>query len=217
MFAAGPVIGVRAAHQVSYLVIASPVGAYFKGGVAPVSIWVDQVYHRAGPGGTGAAKCGGNYAASLVSQEAAYEHGCEQVLFLDAATSTTLEELGGMNVMAVLASGEVVTPPTSGTILEGVTRDSLLQLARDAGRDVVERPIALTEILEGARSGAVAEVFACGTAAVVTPVGRLAGEDFDVRVGDGSPGELTMALHDELTGIQYGRREDRHGWTHRLA
>jgi branched-chain amino acid aminotransferase len=216
MFAAEPFIGVRAAHEVSYLVIASPVGAYFRGGVAPVSIWVDQHWHRAGTGGTGAAKCGGNYAGSLVSQEQAYQHGCEQVLFLDDATSTTLEELGGMNVVVVMADGQVVTPPTSGTILEGVTRGSLLQLARDRGREVVERPIALAEVLGGIKTGAVAEVFACGTAAVVTPVGRLAGEDFDQVVGDGTPGELTMDLYDELTGIQYGRREDRHGWTHRL-
>ncbi|MDR0626326.1 MAG: branched-chain amino acid aminotransferase [Bifidobacteriaceae bacterium] len=217
MFAAEPFIGVRPSHLVSYLVIASPVGAYFKGGVAPVSIWVDQEHHRAGPGGTGAAKCGGNYAASLVSQELAYAHGCEQVLFLDAATSSRIEELGGMNVMVVMADGSVVTPPTSGTILEGVTRSSLLQLVRDRGLSVAERPIGLEELLSGLRSGAVAEVFACGTAAVVTPVGRLAGRDFDVSVGDGSPGALTMSLYEELTGIQYGRREDKHGWTHRLA
>ncbi|MDR2566893.1 MAG: branched-chain amino acid aminotransferase [Bifidobacteriaceae bacterium] len=217
MFASEAFIGVRASHHVSYLVIASPVGAYFKRGVAPVSIWVDQTYHRAGPGGTGAAKCGGNYAASLVSQEVAYSHGCEQVLFLDAATSTRLEELGGMNVALVTADGSVVTPPTSGTILEGVTRSSLLQLVRDRGIGVTERPVELAEVLAGVKSGAVAEVFACGTAAVVTPVGRLAGEDFDVAVGDGQPGALTMSLYEELTGIQYGRREDRHNWTHRLV
>ncbi|MDR3107493.1 MAG: branched-chain amino acid aminotransferase [Bifidobacteriaceae bacterium] len=216
MFASEPFIGVRASHEVSYLVIASPVGAYFKGGVAPVSIWVDQDYHRAGPGGTGAAKCGGNYAASLVSQETAYSHGCEQVLFLDAATSTHLEELGGMNVVVVMADGSVVTPPTSGTILEGVTRSSLLQLVRDRGLAVTERPVELADLLTGLRSGAVAEVFACGTAAVVTPVGRLAGADFDVTVGDGHPGALTMSLYEELTGIQYGRVKDRHDWTHRL-
>ncbi|MDR1186157.1 MAG: branched-chain amino acid aminotransferase [Bifidobacteriaceae bacterium] len=217
MFASESFIGVRASHEVSYLVIASPVGAYFKGGVAPVSIWVDQRYHRAGPGGTGAAKCGGNYAASLVSQDLAYAHGCEQVLFLDAATSTYVEELGGMNVMVVTAEGSVATPPTSGTILEGVTRSSLLQLVRDRGLTVDERPVSLDEVLGGIKSGEVAEVFACGTAAVVTPVGRLAGEDFDVTVGDGSPGSLTMSLYEELTGIQYGRREDKHGWTHRLV
>ncbi|MDR2373764.1 MAG: branched-chain amino acid aminotransferase [Bifidobacteriaceae bacterium] len=217
MFASESFVGVRASHEVSYLVIASPVGAYFKGGLAPVSIWVDQRHHRAGPGGTGAAKCGGNYAASLVSQEQAYAHGCEQVLFLDAVAATHLEELGGMNVVVVMADGSVATPPTSGTILEGVTRSSLLQLVRDRGLEVVERPVELAELLAGLRSGAVAEVFACGTAAVVTPVGRLAGEDFDVAVGDGRPGELTMSLYDELTGIQYGRLEDRHGWTQRLV
>ncbi|MDR1442471.1 MAG: branched-chain amino acid aminotransferase [Bifidobacteriaceae bacterium] len=217
MFASESFIGVRAAHEVSYLVIASPVGAYFKGGVAPVSIWVDQRHHRAGPGGTGSAKCGGNYAGSLVSQELAYAHGCEQVLFLDALTSSNLEELGGMNVVVVMADGSVVTPPTSGTILEGVTRSSLLQLIRDRDLEVDERPVELAELLAGIKSGQVAEVFACGTAAVVTPVGWLAGEDFEVAVGDSQPGALTMSLYEELTGIQYGLREDKHGWTHRLV
>ncbi|MDR2114064.1 MAG: branched-chain amino acid aminotransferase [Bifidobacteriaceae bacterium] len=217
MFAAEPFIGVRSAHQVRYLLIASPVGAYFKGGVAPISIWVDQEYHRAGAGGTGFAKCGGNYAGSLVSQELAYQHGCEQVLFLDAATSTHLEELGGMNVALVQADGTLVTPPTSGTILEGITRDSLLQLARDQGRQVEERPVTLEELLTGLQSGSIAEVFACGTAAVVTPVGRLAGKDFDVTVADGAPGPVTLSLYQELTGIQYGLVEDRHGWVHRLV
>jgi branched-chain amino acid aminotransferase len=217
MFASEAFVGVRASHEVSYLVIASPVGAYFKGGVAPVSIWVDEQHHRAGAGGTGAAKCGGNYAASLVSQEAAYQHGCEQVLFLDAATSSNIEELGGMNVMVVMDDGSVHTPPTSGTILEGVTRASLLQLIRDRGLEVVVRPIGLASLLEDIEAGRATEVFACGTAAVLTPVGRLAGEEFDVTVGGGSSGELTLSLYEELTGIQYGRREDRHGWTHRLA
>jgi branched-chain amino acid aminotransferase len=217
MFGSEAFIGVRAAHQVEYLVIASPVGAYFKGGVGPVSIWVDSVYHRAGVGGTGAAKCGGNYAGSLLSQEQAYAHGCEQVMFLDAATSTHLEELGGMNVIAITAEGQVVTPPVSGTILEGVTRGSILQLVRDRGMEVSERPVSLEWLLQGVKDGSIAEVFACGTAAVITPVGRLAGEGFDVTVAGGQPGELTLSLYRELTDIQYGRGEDKHGWTYRLV
>ncbi|MDR3202461.1 MAG: branched-chain amino acid aminotransferase [Bifidobacteriaceae bacterium] len=217
MFAAEPFIGVRPSRLVEYLVIASPVGSYFKGGLAPVSIWVDTETRRAGPGGTGAAKCGGNYAASMAAQESAYAHGCEQVLFLDAVTGQRLEELGGMNIAVVFGDSTVATPPVSGTILEGVTRSSILQLLRDRGIEVQERPVTLAELLEGVRSGAVSEVFACGTAAVMTPVGRLAGEGFEAVVGDGGAGALTMSVRQELTDIQYGRIEDRHGWTTRLV
>ncbi len=217
MFASENFIGVRASQEVEYLVIASPVGAYFTGGVRPVSIWVEREYHRAGPGGTGAAKCGGNYAASLLPQTAAYDHGCDQVCFLDARTETYLEELGGMNVMVVDADGTVRTPETSGAILEGVTRSAILALLADAGHDVREEPVALSDLLAGIRSGAVAEVFACGTAAVMTPIGRLVGDDFDVTVNGGEAGPVTMAIRGELTDIQYGRRPDRHGWMHRLV
>ncbi|MCL1898610.1 MAG: branched-chain amino acid aminotransferase [Micrococcales bacterium] len=217
MFASEAFVGVRPARQVSFLVIASPVGRYFTGGPAPVAIWVDTEHSRAAPGGTGAAKGGGNYAGSLLSQVQAYEHGCQQVLFLDAATSTHLEELGGMNVFVVTADGEALTPPTGGTILEGVTRASVMQLVRDRGQSVVERPIALSWLLDALASGEVTEVFACGTAAVITPVGRLVGNGFDVTVADGAAGALTMSLLDELTGIQFGRLADKHGWTHRLA
>ncbi|MBU4337094.1 MAG: branched-chain-amino-acid transaminase, partial [Actinobacteria bacterium] len=217
MYASESFLGVRASQEVEYLVIASPVGPYFAKGVQPVSIWVAQDYHRAGPGGTGAAKCGGNYAASLLPQTEAYAKGCEQVCFLDAATNTYLEELGGMNVMVVDADGSVRTPPTSGDILEGVTRSSILQLLTDAGHEVREEPIALADLLAQIGSGQVAEVFACGTAAVMTPIGRLAGADFDVTVNGGQAGPVTMAIRTELTDIQYGRRPDRHGWLHRLA
>lgn len=217
MYASESFLGVRASQEVEYLVIASPVGPYFAKGVQPVSIWVAQDYHRAGPGGTGAAKCGGNYAASLLPQTEAYAKGCEQVCFLDAATNTYLEELGGMNVMVVDADGSVRTPPTSGDILEGVTRSSILQLLADAGHEVSEEPIALADLLAQIASGRVAEVFACGTAAVMTPIGRLAGADFDVTVNGGQAGPVTMAIRGELTDIQYGRRPDRHGWLHRLV
>ncbi|MCF4121805.1 branched-chain amino acid aminotransferase [Antribacter sp. KLBMP9083] len=217
MYASEPFLGVRPSAEVEYLVIASPVGPYFAGGVKPVSIWVAEDYHRAGPGGTGAAKCGGNYAASLLPQVEAQKNGFDQVCFLDAVEDKYLEELGGMNVFVVKADGSVHTPELTGSILEGVTRSSILQLVADRGHEVVERRIPLAELVKGLASGEVAEVFACGTAAVVTPVGRLAGSTFDHAVGGGGAGELTMAVRAELTDIQYGRAADRHGWMRRLA
>lgn len=217
MYASEPFLGVRASLEAEYLVIASPVGSYFAGGVRPVSIWVAEDYHRAGPGGTGNAKCGGNYAASLLPQQEAYAKGCEQVCFLDGATNTLLEELGGMNVFLVRADGTVVTPRLTGTILEGVTRSSILTLLSEQGHAIEERDIPLTELLAGLADGSIAEVFACGTAAVVTPIGRLAGEGFDQTVGDGSAGTTTMSIRRQLTDIQYGRAADPHGWMHRLV
>jgi branched-chain amino acid aminotransferase len=217
MFASESFLGVRPAAEVEYLVIASPVGPYFAGGVKPVSIWVAEDYHRSGPGGTGDAKCGGNYAASLLPQMIAQEQGFDQVCFLDATSDTYLEELGGMNVFVVMADGAVHTPELTGSILEGVTRSSILRLAADHGRDVVERRIPLAEVAAGLADGSVREIFACGTAAVITPVGRLAGDSFDHQVSGGEPGELTMAIRAELTDIQYGRAADRHGWMRRLA
>jgi branched-chain amino acid aminotransferase len=217
MFASEAFLGVRPARSVDYLLIAGPVGPYFAGGVKPVSIWVSQNYNRAGPGGTGAAKCGGNYAASLLPQVEAYDRGCEQVCFLDAATRTQLEELGGMNVFVVHADGSVSTPRLTGSILEGVTRSSVIQLLRDAGHEVDERDIALTEALAGLKDGSINEVFACGTAAVVTPVGRLAGAEFDLTVADGDAGKITMDVREQLMDIQYGRATDRYGWTRRIV
>ncbi|MBD5787761.1 branched-chain amino acid aminotransferase [Cellulosimicrobium terreum] len=217
MYASEAFLGVRPSAEAEYLVIASPVGPYFSGGVQPVSIWVDREYSRAGAGGTGAAKCGGNYASSLLPQVVAQQNGCEQVCFLDSGTQTFLEELGGMNVFVVRADGSVETPELSGSILEGVTRSSIIQLLGDRGHDVVERRIPLTELLAGIADGSVTEVFACGTAAVITPIGRLAGSDFDHTIADGGAGELTMAIRTELTDIQTGRAADRHGWLRRLA
>ncbi|PFG40804.1 branched chain amino acid aminotransferase [Georgenia soli] len=217
MIATEPFLGVRSAHELEYLLIASPVGPYFTHGFQPVSIWVAQDYHRVGPGGMGAAKTGGNYAASLLPQQEAYDKGFEQVCFLDAATGTHLEELGGMNVFVVDADGTVRTPALTGTILEGGTRAAILQLLRDAGRTVREETIELATLLEEIRSGEVAETFACGTAAVITPIGRLAGEGFDVTVADGRPGAVTTELYTTLTDIQYGRREDPHSWMYRLV
>ena len=217
MYASEKFLGVRPSLEVDYLVIASPVGPYFAGGVRPVSIYVSEEYHRAGPGGTGDAKCGGNYAASLLPQRQAQEQGFDQVCFLDAVENTYLEELGGMNVFVVMDDGTIHTPELTGSILEGVTRSSILQLAADRGYRTVERRIPLAEIASGLASGAVKEFFACGTAAVLTPVGRLAGGTFDHDINGGEPGELTMAIRQELTDIQYGRAEDRHGWMRRLA
>ena len=212
-----PFLGVRSAHQVEYLLIASPVGPYFAHGFEPVAIWVAEDYHRVGPGGMGAAKTGGNYAASLLPQQEAYEKGFEQVCFLDAATGTKLEELGGMNVFVVGADGTVRTPSLTGTILEGGTRGSILQLLRESGRRVSEETINLAELLDQIRSGEVSEMFACGTAAVITPIGRLAGSGFDVTVADGRPGAVTSGLYAELTDFQYGVRPDTHDWMYRLA
>jgi branched-chain amino acid aminotransferase len=215
MFGKEAFLGVRPAAKVNYYVIASPAGAYFTGGVAPVAIWLSENYSRAGKGGTGAAKTGGNYASSLVAQAEAYEHGCAQVLFLDSVEGKYIEELGGMNVVLVYKDGTLVTPH-SDSILEGITRDSILQLAEDRGHTVVRRRVTIDEWRDGVTSGDIVEVFACGTAAVVTPIGLLKGDGFEVGSADAVAGELTMALRQELTDIQYGRREDVHGWMVRL-
>ena len=209
-------LGVRAAHKASYYVIASPAGPYFANGVAPVSIWLSTEYARAAKGGTGAAKCGGNYAASLLPQQQAHAQDCSQVLFLDPVEGKYIEELGGMNVFLVYNDGTLVTPELSGSILEGITRDSILQLARDRGMRVVERKVAIDEWKQGVASGEITEVFACGTAAVITPIGELKGDGFAVGNPSAPAGEVTMSLRQELTDIQYGRVPDRHGWLVRL-
>ena len=216
LFASEAFLGVRAAQRVTYCCIASPAGPYFTGGVHPVRIWVSTRYARSGPGGTGAAKCGGNYAASLVAQAEAAAEGFDQVLFADAAEKTWVEELGGMNVYLVTTEGELITPELNGSILEGVTRDSILTLAADFGLTAVERRVSLAELTEGIDSGLVNEVFACGTAAVVTPVGLIAGEDGEHKVSAGETGEVTSTLRTKLLDIQYGRAEDAYGWMRRI-
>ncbi len=209
-------LGVRPALEYLYLVIASPVGPYFSGGVKPVSVWVTPDYTRAAPGGTGAAKCGGNYAAGLSAQAEAIGNGCDQVVYLDAVERKYIDELGGMNVFLVLDDGSLVTPPLTGTILPGITRDSVIKLAERAGRRVDERAISLEEWREGAASGRVREAFACGTAAVITPIGTIKSPDGEFKVADGGPGEVTMGLRKELVDIQRGRAEDTFGWVHRV-
>ena len=216
MFASEAFLGVRPAQRVTYCCIASPAGQYFASGVHPVSIWLSTTYTRAAPGGTGAAKTGGNYAASLVAQQEAAAHGCDQVMFVDAAEHAYVEELGGMNVYLVTSDGQLITPELTGSILEGVTRDSILTLAGEFGLTPVERRIGLDELLEGIDSGWVAELFACGTAAVVTPIGVLRDSSGSHQVGSGETGETTAALRKNLLDVQYGRAEDRHRWLRRV-
>ena len=215
MIASEAFLGVRAAEEVTFLVIASPVGPYFTEGVKGVDIWITDEWARAGEGGTGNAKCGGNYAASLISQYEGYEHGCTQVMFIEATGKDRVEELGGMNVFFVHADGRLVTPALTGTILEGVTRSSLVELARERGHDVQERQFSIDEWRDGVASGEITEVFACGTAAVISPVGRLAWNGGELEMPDTH--EVTMSLRQELLDIQYGRGEDGHGWLYQLV
>jgi branched-chain amino acid aminotransferase len=217
MFGSEVFLGVRPSAEVRYLVIASPVGAYFTGGVRPVSIWLSTQYSRAAPGGTGAAKCGGNYAASLSAQLEAGAHGCQQVCFLDAAEQRWVEELGGMNLFFVHRDGRLVTPELNGSILEGITRSSILELVKELGLDVEERKVGIDEWRDGVVSGAITEVFACGTAAVITPIGQLVWDGGSVGEPDAPAGEVTLRLRQALVDIQYGRAPDTHGWLRRLA
>jgi branched-chain amino acid aminotransferase len=220
IFATEPGLGVRPAREYRYLVIASPAGAYFPRGIKPVSVWLSTEYVRAAPGGTGAAKFGGNYAASLLAQAEAAENGCDQVVWLDAVERRYVEEMGGMNLFFVFGSGgsaRLVTPELTGTLLPGITRDSLLQLATDAGFAVEERKIDVDEWQKKAAAGEITEVFACGTAAVITPVSMVKHHDGEFTIADGEPGEVTMALRDTLTGIQRGTFADTHGWMARLG
>ncbi|RDE05171.1 branched-chain amino acid aminotransferase [Sphingomonas aracearum] len=212
MFASEVFLGVKPSSEYLYMVIASSVGNYFKGGAPAVSLWVSQEYTRAAPGGTGAAKCGGNYAASLLAQSEAIRHGCDQVVFLDAVERRWIEELGGMNVFFVFADGSVSTPPTSGTILAGITRDSILRLLRDEGVAVREEPYAFDQWRDDAQSGRLAESFACGTAAVVTPIGTVNSPEGSFTIGSGGAGPLTGRIKQRLTDIQFGRAPDPHGW-----
>ena len=218
MFGVESFLGVRPAQEVRYILIASPVDSYFAGGLHPVSIWLAEDYVRAAPGGTGAAKCAGNYATSLVAQQEATAEGCEQVLFLDAVEHRWLEELGGMNVMLVRRDGTLITPELSGTILEGVTRDSLLTIARESGRGVEERRVSFDEFRSGVESGEITEAFACGTAAVITPIGRVKWRGGEVLLDGGQTiGPTVTELRQALLDIQYGRAADSHGWMHRAG
>ncbi len=218
MFASEVFLGVRPSAEVTYCVIASPAAAYFSSGVKPISLWVSVDFSRAGAGGTGAAKCGGNYASSLAGQLEGAEHGCDQAVFLDSSTHEYIDELGGMNLFLVYRDGRLVTPELTGSILEGVTRSSILELAKDMGLQPEERRIPIEEWKSAAANGELAEVFACGTAAVITPVGELKwdGGSVDHRA-PGHTDEVALGLRQRLLDIQYGRVEDTRGWLTRLA
>ncbi|MCK9544406.1 MAG: branched-chain amino acid aminotransferase [Novosphingobium sp.] len=216
MIATEAFLGVRPAKQYKFVVIASPSGNYFKSGAPAVSIWVSD-YTRAAPGGTGAAKCGGNYAASLVPQGEALARGHDQVVFVDAVERKWIEELGGMNVFFVFDDGSILTPELTGTILPGITRESVIALARDEGLNVREGRYSLDQWREDAASGRLVESFACGTAAVVTPIGRVAGRDGEFTIGGGGPGQLTQRIKNRLVAIQRGEEADSHGWVMKIA
>src|SRR3954462_2785463 len=203
----------------TYLVLASPAGPYFAGGIRPVKVWLSTEYTRAAPGGTGFAKCAGNYAAAFVAQAQATAKGCDQVVWLDAAEHRWVEEMGGMNLYFVYGAGpsaRIVTPALTGTLLPGVTRDSLLTLAGELGYTAEEGKISTDEWREGVESGALTEVFACGTAAVITPVGAVDSAQGGFTIGDGTPGPISMQLREHLVGIQTGQEADQHGWMHKL-
>lgn len=215
MFASEVYLGVRAAETVTFSVIASPAGPYFHGGVKPVDIWVTDQYARAGVGGTGAAKCGGNYASSLLAQAEGAEHGCSQVLFIEAADKDRLEELGGMNLFLITADGELVTPALTGTILDGITRKSILTVAADLGLRPQERQVTPAEFFDGIASGQTVEAFSCGTAAVVTPIGSFRTEQGQWNLPAERP--HTMAIRNAILDIQFGRTADRHGWLQQVC
>jgi branched-chain amino acid aminotransferase len=214
MIATEPVLGVKPSEKYLCYIILSPVGAYYKGGVNPVKIWISDKYARVSPGGTGEAKTGGNYAASLyASTLAATSHGYDQVLWLDAVHRKYVEEVGSMNI-CFLCDGKVVTPPLTGTILDGITRRSVLALVREMGIEIDEHALSVDEILDGIESGRIKEAFGTGTAAVISPIGQFTYGNRTVTLG--GAGELTLKLYDTLTGIQYGRRPDPHGWVERI-
>ena len=217
MIATEAYLGVRPARKVQFHVIGSPAGNYF-GTPEPVDIWLSTTYSRAGVGGTGNAKCGGNYAASMIAQAEGESHGCKQVIFKDPNRDDAIEELGGMNVFFVFGKqNKIVTPELTGTILEGVTRSSLIQLAKDRGMEVEEGKFTLSEWRDGVANGDITEIFACGTAAVVAPIGKLKAADFEIPAASVGFGEISKSLREELVGIQTGAVEDRHGWMVKLT
>lgn len=220
LFATEVGLGVRPANEYLFLLIASPAGPYFPQGIKPVSVWLCEDYVRAAPGGTGEAKCAGNYAASLVAQAEAMAQGCDQVVWLDAAEHRYVEEMGGMNLFFVYGSGtsaRLVTPELTGSLLPGVTRDALLQLGVDLGYQVVEGQISVDEWRNGCETGEITEVFACGTAAVITPVGSVKANSGSWQIADGQAGPITLQLRERLTGIHAGIVNDDHGWIHRIS
>ena len=221
MIATTVALGVgRPAGSYLFMLIASPSAGVFSGAaVRAVSVWLAEGYTRAAKGGTGEAKTGGNYAASFAGQQQAMDNGCDQVVWLDAAEHRWVEEMGGMNLFFVYGSGadaRIMTPALTGSLLAGITRDSLLRLAPDLGIPASEGAITVDQWRAGCELGDITEVFACGTAAVITPVGHIKGASGGWTIGDGEPGPVTMRLREELTGIQFGRRPDPYGWVHKI-
>ena len=216
LIATEPCLGVRAADEALFFIIAGPVGAYYPQGLDPVRISVCQKYSRASPGGLGAAKASGNYAASLLAAREAAEAGYTQVLWLDALQGRYVEEVGAMNILFKIA-GEVLSPPNGDTTLAGITQESVMTLLRDWGIPVTQRPIAIAEVLAAQVDGSLEEIFGTGTAAVIAPVGLLEFQGREYTIGDGQAGPLARRLHDTLTGIQSGREPDPHDWVHEVV
>ncbi|MEG0257832.1 MAG: branched-chain amino acid aminotransferase [Christensenella sp.] len=210
-----PFIGVRAAREYVFYIMAGPVGAYYAHGLQPVKILIEKEYVRAAKGGMGFAKTAGNYAASLIAGVEAHDKGCDQVLWLDAEERKYVEEVGSMNMMFVI-DGKLVTPELDGSILPGITRDSVMTIARDMGITVEERKVSIEEVIAAAKSGAMSEAFGTGTAAVVSPVGAFVYGDEEITVAGGKMGKLALEFYDILTGIQYGESKDKFGWTQKI-
>ncbi len=213
MIGIDPALGVHASSTYLHFVIVGPVGAYFKEGFNPVPVFISDTYRRAVRGGVGDAKTGGNYAASLYVGEQARKQGYSQVLWLDAIEGRYVEEVGAMNICFVYEGKKIVTPPLTGSILPGITRKSVLALGNDLGYEVGEEPVDVYEMLADLESGKITEVFGCGTAAVIAPVGKFGFQNKEYIINDYKPGPVATQLYDELTGIQYGRIPDRFGWT----
>ena len=220
MIATDPYLGVRPSEEYLFVLFASPAGAYFPKGVKPVTVWISEDFVRAAPGGTGEAKCAGNYAASLMAQSQAQEKGCDQVVWLDAVHREYIEEMGGMNLFFVYKDGEkitVVTPELTGTLLPGITRRSLLEMAKDLGYAREERKWSVRQWRDDIASGRMTEVFACGTAAVITPVGVAKANGFEMTINNNENGAVTLALREALLGLQHGTAPDTHGWMHTVC
>ena len=204
-------LGVAPSNTYLFMIILSPSGAYYSSGLEPVGIWIEDDYVRAVRGGMGYAKTGGNYAASLIAQVKAHDDGYSQVLWLDGVERKYIEEVGAMNIFFKI-DGKIVTPVLNGSILPGITRDSVIHICKDWGLPVEERKISVDELIEAQKSGKLEEVFGTGTAAVVSPVGKLRYMDDVMTIGDGTIGEISQRLYDTVTGIQLGKLEDKYGW-----
>lgn len=212
MFASEAAVGVHPASSYKFIIILSPVGAYYPEGVNPIKIYVEDEYVRATKGGTGNTKCGGNYAASIAAQVKAEKLGYTQVLWLDGVERKYIEEVGTMNVMFKI-DGDIITAPCDGTVLPGVTRDSIMKLLTSWGYNVIEKHLAIDDLMQVAKEGRLEEAFGTGTAAVISPVGELNYKGEIITINDFKTGSLTQQLYDTLTGIQWGNVEDTFGWT----